>query len=62
MTEYQGYLLGWRWWAIRSVRLWLDGRVCRTCPLGIGYRCIMRRMCGVAEAASLVCGMRREIH
>ena len=29
--EYATYLRGWRWWVIRSVRVWVDGRVCRAC-------------------------------
>ena len=29
--EYAAYLRGWRWWVIRSVRVWVDGRVCRAC-------------------------------
>jgi len=29
--EYATYLRGWRWWVIRSVRVWMDGRVCRAC-------------------------------
>lgn len=31
MTAYQAYLHGWRWWLIRSFRLWLDGYKCQTC-------------------------------
>jgi hypothetical protein len=29
--EYRRYLKSWRWWILRRLRLWMDGRRCRMC-------------------------------
>jgi len=33
-AEYQQYLRSWRWWALRTLRKWLDGGRCRLCGTG----------------------------